>query len=279
MFHHCLMCSMKQLRTFLVAMAVVPIAALAQPKLEIVGGETYDWGKVVVKNNPLKLVTLESEVTLKNTGNKTLIIDTIRVGCGCTTPTLESKVIEPGKSTKLRIGLNVGLNSGEQLKNLTIYSNADPENTGRIMYLKANVIRPITVQPTSLNFPEIKVGEVTNASVTLKNNDTRPYKITTLFATKGIKIDKQAPITLNPGDTLQIVATYEGKERGYYNGNVIVVIDDPDYVPFEIAAYGNVKGLDGSDDPSVIKITPVSSAPKKESATAPAPEPPRKKKQ
>jgi hypothetical protein len=270
---------MKQLRTFLVAMALVPVAALAQPKLEIVGGETYDWGKVVVKNNPLKLVTLESEVTLKNTGNKTLIIDTIRVGCGCTTPTLESKVIEPGKSTKLRIGLNVGLNSGEQLKNLTIYSNADPENTGRIMYLKANVIRPITVQPTSLNFPEIKVGEVTKASVTLKNNDTRPYKITTLFATKGIKIDKQAPITLNPGDTLQIVATYEGKERGYYNGNVIVVIDDPDYVPFEIAAYGNVKGLDGSDDPSVIKITPVSSAPKKESATAPAPEPPRKKQQ
>lgn len=269
---------MKHLRTIVAALVLIPVAALAQPKLEIVGGETYDWGKVVVKNNPLKLVTLETEVTLKNTGNKTLIIDTVRVGCGCTTPTLESKVIEPGKSTKLRIGLNVGLNSGEQLKNLTIYSNADPENTGRIMYLKANVVRPITVQPHSFNFPEIKVGETAKASVTLKNNDTRPYSITTLFATKGIKIDKKAPITLNPGDTLQINATYEGKERGYYNGNVIVVVDDPDYVPFEIAAYGNVKGLDGSDDPSVIKITPVSST-KKESATAPAPEPPRKKKQ
>ncbi|GIV54851.1 MAG: hypothetical protein KatS3mg039_1369 [Candidatus Kapaibacterium sp.] len=269
---------MNQLRTLAVALLVIPVAVLAQPKLEIVGGETYDWGKVVVKNNPLKLVTLETEVTLKNTGNKTLIIDTVRVGCGCTTPTLESKVVEPGKSTKLRIGLNVGLNSGELVKNLTIYSNADPENTGRIMYLKANVVRPITVQPHSFNFPEIKVGEVAKSSVTLKNNDSHPYTITTLFATKGIKIDKRAPITLNPGDTLQINATYEGKERGYYNGNVIVVIDDPDYVPFEIAAYGNVKGLDGSDDPSVIKITPVSST-KKESATAPAPEPPRKKKQ
>ncbi|GIV49614.1 MAG: hypothetical protein KatS3mg038_0135 [Candidatus Kapaibacterium sp.] len=278
MFHHYLQCSMKRLFAFLATLLVAGPLALAQPKLEIVGGETYDWGKVVVKNNPLKLVTLESEVTLKNTGNKTLIIDTIRVGCGCTTPTLESKVIEPGKSTKLRIGLNVGLNSGEQVKNLTIYSNADPENTGRIMYLKANVIRPITVQPSSFTMPEIKVGEVARSSVTLKNNDTRPYTISMLFPTKGITIDKHAPITLNPGDTLQITATFEGKERGYYNGNVIIKIDDPDYVPFEIAAYGNVKGLDGSDDPSVIKITPVSSTNKKESATAPASEPPRRKK-
>jgi hypothetical protein len=126
--------------------------------------------------------------------------------------------------------------------------------------------------------PEIKVGEVARSSVTLKNNDTRPYTISMLFPTKGITIDKHAPITLNPDDTLQITATFEGKERGYYNGNVIIKIDDPDYVPFEIAAYGNVKGLDGSDDPSVIKITPVSSTNKKESATAPAPEPPRRKK-
>ncbi|MCS7000610.1 MAG: DUF1573 domain-containing protein [Bacteroidota bacterium] len=256
----------------------ITVIAFAQPKLEIVGGETYDWGKVVVKNNPLKLVTLETEVTLKNTGNKTLIIDTVKVGCGCTTPYLESKVIEPGKSTKLRIGLNAGLNSGEMIKNLTIFSNADPENTGRIMYLKANVFRPITVQPSACNFPEIKVGEVARSSVTLKNNDTRPYTLTMLFPTKGIKIDKQAPITLNPGDTLQINATFEGKERGYYNGNIIVQIDDPEYVPFEIAAYGNVKGLDGSDDPSVIKIQPVSASPKKESAAAPAAEPPRRKK-
>lgn len=269
---------MNRFLAFATGALVIATVSYAQPKLEIVGGETYDWGKVVVKNNPLKLVTLETEVTLKNTGNKTLIIDTVKVGCGCTTPQLESKVIEPGKSTKLRIGLNVGLNSGEQLKNLTIFSNADPENTGRIMYLKANVFRPITVHPNACNFPEIKVGEVARSSVTLKNNDSRPYTISMLFPTKGIVIDKQAPITLNPGDTLQINATFEGKERGYYNGNIIVKIDDPDYVPFEIAAYGNVKGLDGSDDPSVIKIQPVSATPKKESATAPSAEPPRRKK-
>jgi uncharacterized cupredoxin-like copper-binding protein len=278
MFHQFFCSSMKRSLTFVIALFATAPLVFAQPKLEIVGGETYDWGKVVVKNNPLKLVTLETEVTLKNTGNKTLIIDTVRVGCGCTTPSLESKVIEPGKSTKLRIGLNVGLNSGEQVKSLTIFSNADPENTGRIMYLKANVIRPITVQPSSFTMPEIKVGEVARSSVTLKNNDTRPYTISMLFPTKGITIDKHAPITLNPGDTLQITATFEGKERGYYNGNVIVKVDDPDYVPFEISAYGNVKGIDGSDDPSVIKLTPTSSTTKKESATAPAPEPPRRKK-
>ena len=35
------------------------------------------------------------------------------------------------------------------------------------------------------------------------------------------------------------------KERGYWNANVIVETDDPDFPPFEISAYGQVKDADG----------------------------------
>lgn len=248
---------MKQLFSTLCAFALTATLAYAQPKMEIVGGDTYDWGKVTVKENPLKLVTLESEVTIKNVGNQPLIIDTVKVGCGCTTPTYEQrKPIAPGKTTTLKIGLNVGLNNGELVKSLTIFSNDDPNKTGKVMFLKANIFRPLTINPNSMSFNEIKVGETAKASITFKNNDTKPIKIERLFATKGIKIDKRGPHTLNGGDTLQVNALYEGKDRGYYNGNIIVEVDDTDYTPFEVSAYGNVKGADGSDDPSVIKIDP-----------------------
>jgi len=42
MFHHYLQCSMKRLFAFLATLLVAGPLALAQPKLEIVGGETYD---------------------------------------------------------------------------------------------------------------------------------------------------------------------------------------------------------------------------------------------
>ncbi|MBL7998667.1 MAG: DUF1573 domain-containing protein [Candidatus Kapabacteria bacterium] len=241
----------------LALLCIVATSAFAQPKLEIVGGETYDWGRVTVKQNPLKMVTLDADVVLKNTGNQTLIIDTVKVGCGCTTPTLESKTIEPGGTTKLKIGLNVGLNQGEMTKNLTIYSNSsdDPNKSGKLMFLKTNIIRPLSITPQSLSFPEIKVGETATGSVTFKNNDSKPISIRTLLPTKGIKLNQRS-FTINPGDTMQVKATYTGTERGYYNAMVYVEVEDPDFTPFEISAYGNVKGADGSDDPSVIKIDP-----------------------
>ena len=53
---------MKKLFTSVVALfAVLSFNALAQPKMEIVGGETYDWGRYVVKDNPLKLVNLDAK--------------------------------------------------------------------------------------------------------------------------------------------------------------------------------------------------------------------------
>lgn len=275
---------MKKQLTVLVALFVAATAGvMAQPKMEIVGGETYDWGKVVVNDNPLKMVSLDGSVTIKNVGNKDLIIDTVKVGCGCTTPTYEAKKpIKPGGTTTLKIGLNVGLQSGELMKNLTIFANDDPNKQGRVMYLKANIFRPITLNPQSLNFAEVKVGEVTTAKTTIKNNDTKPFVISRLFATKGIKIDHKGPVTIKPGDTLQVTATYVGKDRGYFNGNLIVEADNPDFPPFEISAYGNIKGADGTDDPSVIKIDPSKAKDGQLTITppgsTPAPAAPKKKK-
>jgi len=231
-------------------------AAYAQPKMEIVGGETCDWGRVVVKDTPLKMVTLDTNITIKNTGNKDLVIDTIKVGCGCTTPKYSTEPIKPGKTAQIHIGLNAALASGDLTKTMTIYANDDPSKMGRLMYLKANVFRPITLSPQTFNFPEIKIGETSKFSVTMKNHDTKPLKIDRFLATKGLKIDQRGPLNLAPNDSVVINGTFFGKDRGYWNANVIVETADPDFPPFEISAYGQVKDEAGVVDPSVIQIDP-----------------------
>lgn len=231
-------------------------AVYAQPKMEIIGGETCDWGRVVVKENPLKMVTLDTNLTIKNTGNKDLIIDTIKVGCGCTTPKYSTEPIKPGQTAKVHVGLNAALASGDLTKTMTIYANDDPSKMGRLMYLKANLFRPITLTPQTFNFPEIKVGETSKFSVTMKNNDSKPLKVDRFLATKGLKIDQKGAVTIASGDSVVIHGTYFGKERGYWSANVIVETADPDFPPFEISAYGQVKDEAGVVDPSVIQIDP-----------------------
>ncbi len=230
--------------------------AYAQPKMEIIGGETCDWGKVTVKNNPLKMVSLDTAIWVKNVGTKDLVIDTIRVGCGCTTPHYNHDPIKPGETGKIGIGLNVALASGELTKTMTIYANDDPSKMGKLMYLKANIFRPLTLTPQSFNFPEIHVGDTSHFFVNLKNNDTKPFKIERMLATKGMIIDQKGPVTIQPGDTLRINGSYIGRERGYWNANVVIETPDPDFPPFEISAYGQVKDNEGVVDPSVITIDP-----------------------
>ena len=240
----------------LMCLLVAVGTAVAQPKMEIVGGETVDWGRMVVKDNPLKMVTLDTNLTIKNTGNKDLIIDTIKVGCGCTTPKYSTDPIKPGKTSVIHVLLNAALASGDLTKTMTIFTNDDPSKTGRLLYLKANLFRPITLTPQTFNFPEIKVGETSKFSVAMKNNDTKPLKVERLLATKGLKIDQKGPVTIAAGDSLVIHGTYYGKDRGYWSANVVVETADPDFPPFEISAYGQVKDEAGVVDPSVIQIDP-----------------------
>ena len=247
------------MRTPIVLIACLLIAAgavYAQPKMEIIGGETCDWGRVTVKENPLKMVTLDTNLTIKNTGNKDLIIDTIKVGCGCMTPKYSTDPIKPGQTAKIHVGLNAALASGELTKTMTIYANDDPSKMGRLVYLKANLFRPITLTPQTFNFPEIKVGETSKFSVTMKNNDAKPFKVERFLATKGLKIDQRGPVSIAAGDSVVIHGTFLGKERGYWSANVVVETADPDFPPFEISAYGQVKDEAGIVDPSVIQIDP-----------------------
>ena len=78
----------------LFAAAVVTVcasaAASAQGTLEIIGGDTYDWGTVA----PGKLTTT---VEVKNTGAQDLKITEVRPGCGCTAAPIDKNLLNPNE--------------------------------------------------------------------------------------------------------------------------------------------------------------------------------------
>ena len=128
---HNLIYSSMNTRIILILIFVQYTFTFAQPKLEVIGGSTIDWGKVPASKGPLK-----ANLKLKNIGNQPLKIADVKPGCGCTTAPLDKKYLKPGEIATVNVGLTPGSNAGELVKGLTITSN-DPKVPVKAITLKA----------------------------------------------------------------------------------------------------------------------------------------------
>lgn len=78
--------------------------------------------------------------TIKNTGDKPLIISRVQASCGCTTPEWSQEPIMPGKTAPLKVGYNTTI-TGDFTKIIEVYSN-DPDNSRAVINIKGTVEGP-----------------------------------------------------------------------------------------------------------------------------------------
>lgn len=207
----------------------------AQPQLEIKGGDVYEWGTVSPKDSPLK-----ARIILKNIGNEDLNISGVKPGCGCTTPNLIKNLLKAGDTTALDVGLNLGSNVGEITKSLTISSN-DPKNGSKVMFLKANIVRALTVAPNMLAFNDLEAGKEGSASVKIMNSSKQDITLSDFAATNGVTLNLTKTVTLKAGAELELVAKYRPKDVGNLNSTVTFKTSHSDYPTVEVPAYGMIK--------------------------------------
>ena len=82
--------------------------------------EAHDFGKIKQGDK----VTYEFKYT--NTGKSPLIISDAYASCGCTTPEIEKKPIQPGATSFVKVTFNSAGKSGLQDKLITIVANTVP---------------------------------------------------------------------------------------------------------------------------------------------------------
>jgi len=92
---------------------------------------TFDYGKIKAGSDGHRFFTV------KNTGDKPLIISEVKPSCGCTTPEWSKDPILPGKTAQIKVGYNTGI-KGAFNKLIEVYSN-DPANNRSVLYIKGNV--------------------------------------------------------------------------------------------------------------------------------------------
>ena len=104
--------------------------------------ESHDFGRI----------TQGEKVTFgfkfKNTGGSNLIISSANGSCGCTVPEYPKKPILPSEEGTVNVVFSSEGKSGMVEKSVTIVTNCEPST--RIIYIKANIIVPTSVNANEL---------------------------------------------------------------------------------------------------------------------------------
>ncbi|MCF2217986.1 DUF1573 domain-containing protein [Chryseobacterium sp. PS-8] len=135
------------MKKLIAGIALFGTFALASAQTITFDKTTFDYGNVKPGSDGIRFFTVT------NTGDKPLILSNVKASCGCTTPEFSQDPILPGKSAKIKVGYNTGINGGFN-KMIEVFSN-DPVNSRSVIYIKGNV-DPNAPDPKPLTPEELK---------------------------------------------------------------------------------------------------------------------------
>ncbi len=233
---------MKNIITAVLLFSAMFITAFAQPKLEIIGGDTYDWGEVKPKDSPL-----EAKIKIKNSGNNdTLKIYSVKPGCGCTTAPLDKKNLAPNETATMDVKLNVANYHNNVSKSIRITSN-DPDNRTKYLRLKCYVKHDIEMMPRFINYSNVTVGEEATGKVVIKNNSDNPIKIAQIRPTlEGISLNLGKDDVIPAKGKITLEAKYTPQQKGNFRGYITIKTDNEDNPLIKINIYGGAREPKGS---------------------------------
>ena len=224
------------LKTILIIAALSTSAAFAQPKIEVIGGDTYDWGTVKLTDNPLK-----ATIVIKNSGNKVLKIDEVRPGCSCTSSPITKTEINPGDTASIAVTLNFG-GSRDVIKSIKLGSNDSLANP-KYVFLKAKVYYPVIIEPYQyFAFNECEVGKEKQAKLTVINNSPNSLTLSDFVVQpEVISLNVMGKKILAPGEKFELTATLKPIKSGLLNGIVKFKTSDPEMKEVSLQVYGQIK--------------------------------------
>jgi hypothetical protein len=207
----------------------------AQPEIEVVGGTS------------LQLDTLyrgeiaERTVTLKNTGDRPLLIRSVKASCGCTGTVVSRDSIPPAGSGTILITFNSKNFVGHVQKKITVLSNA--ENNGAIVIeFTATIVQEIVLQPVQFWFKDADIGNINTATITLRNEGTGDLTLSG-YTTRLEGFTLQFPSRpVAPGEEVQLIAEYTPKESASVIAeSMFLQTSNPRQPELYIPIFGNAK--------------------------------------
>ena len=181
------------MRLTLVIFLVLAAGTAAAQKLSMV--KEHNFGKISDK------AKVGTDITLRNSGRRTLKIKSVKPGCGCTTGVLEKNVLEPGETTVLTITFDPKGKMSTVRKSITFTSN-DVINPVQVMLIKADITPSWDFVPRRLIFTLTDgVYDLTSSEVRVTNGGDHVLKIYGVgVRDTNITVDGPRELELEPGE-------------------------------------------------------------------------------
>lgn len=203
--------------------------------------EAHDWGKVRVG----KLGYVETDLRIKNVAaSGSLTITEIRPGCGCTTAEPDKRVLAPGEEAVVHIKLNISpTQSGPLHKSVTVRSVHGTDTLSKVVMLKVDVQRMVNVSPAGyIAINNARVGQTSQAVVTLQNPGTTPVILSKVQAEGGLKADLPDNTVLAPSATREVhIAMTPDKAGQFYGLLRFTSTSDGETEDMQLPAYGTAE--------------------------------------
>jgi hypothetical protein len=223
----------------LIGFFIIPVIVSAQPRMEIIGGDTVRWENVKVEQSPVK-----RDIKIVNKGDQLLTIKRVNPACGCTTAPIDKSELKTGDTATISITLNLPNRDGIMHKIITVLTN-DPDNKSKVIHLIADVIFPLSFFPAQeFHFPGILVGDTLSTRVVISNTTEQDIIIKDIVITPDI-----ASVTLKNDDVIPagkdivVDVTAIPVVPGIISGELQFKTTHPDLTRVKIPVVINVQGV------------------------------------
>lgn len=143
--------------------------ALAAPALQV-AEPSFDFGEVFQGDRVLHVYELT------NQGDQPLLINRVVSSCGCTAVLVSARNLPPGGQGELQANFDSSRFHGDVTKTIYLYSN-DPLRPVLELQLSGKVRELVAIEPSLVNFGQVKAREPVTATVLLRNQGLKPLNL------------------------------------------------------------------------------------------------------
>lgn len=205
---------------FLLA-AVSPVLSPADPKL-VCEAPTHDFGEAVSPS------IVEHDYILRNDGDTSLEILSVRASCGCTAVNASQNIVPPGQTASIHARLDLAGRTGLQMKTISVTSN-DPQSPSLQLVLRGTAVPPFSLNPPALYFGRLDSAEGRVRTLELTARDPVSLVSASLGnATPGLLVELLPPAGSPPAlSHLVRVTVSDDVPHGAFSDNILLETTSP----------------------------------------------------
>ena len=223
-------------RSPLLILAQILIAGslAAQPGLTVDGGTKLSLGKVYEGRS------IRREFIFRNTGLDTLVIDSVRTSCGCTSAELPARRIGPRGHVVLGVTFDTKGITGTFTREIFISTN-DTAHPKTVIACRMMVLPVFQVEPRYINFGRTLIGALERRTVRVRNALTVPVKFLGCTAPDSQISLRLSRMSLAPAQSLDLEVTLHAARRGRLLGQLELRTDNSLKPVVKISYVGHVR--------------------------------------